>query len=64
MVSLVLTLEPATMAIRGRFGLANALEIASISAANNGPALAMGAKRAMPWVVPSARCAVPKASFT
>ena len=48
MVSLVDTLEPATMAASGRFGLARALLIASISAASKGPAQAMGANWAMP----------------
>ncbi|MNY49730.1 hypothetical protein D3C86_1851830 [compost metagenome] len=48
MVSLVLTLLPATMAIRGRFGLASALLMASISAASSGPAQAIGAVSAMP----------------
>jgi hypothetical protein len=48
MVSLVLTLEPATMATSGRFGLARALVMASISAASSGPAQATGANWAMP----------------
>ena len=48
MVSLVLTLLPATMAINGRFGLARAVPMASISAASSGPALATGAYCAMP----------------
>jgi len=48
MVSLVLTLEPATMAINGRLGLAKAWVMASISAASNGPAQATGANWAMP----------------
>ena len=39
---------PATMATRGRFGWASALEIASISAASSGPAQATGAYCAMP----------------
>ena len=42
------TLEPATMATSGRFGLASALLIASISAASSGPAQATGANWAMP----------------
>ena len=64
MVSLVETLEPATIATSGRAGFASALPSASSSAAISGPAQAAGAKRATPWVVASARCAVPKASFT
>ena len=40
MVSLVLTLEPATIASSGRFGCASALVMASISAASSGPAQA------------------------
>ncbi len=48
MVSLVDTLLPATMAIRGRLGLASAVLMASISAASNGPAQAIGAYWAMP----------------
>ncbi len=63
-VSLVDTFDPATMATSGRFGLASALASASSSAAISGPAQATGAYWAMPWVVPSARCAVPKASLT
>ena len=47
-VSLVDTLEPATIATSGRFGSVSALEIASISAANSGPAQAIGANCAMP----------------
>jgi len=45
---LVLTLLPATMATKGRFGAARALPMASISAASKGPAEAMGAVSAMP----------------
>ncbi len=63
-VSLVETLEPATIATSGRAGCASALPSASSSAASSGPAQATGANVAMPWVVASARCAVPKASFT
>jgi len=48
MLSLVLTLEPATIATSGRFGLASALLIASSSAASSGPAQATGANCAMP----------------
>ena len=48
MVSLVLTLLPATMAASGRLGLAKALVMASISAESRGPAHAMGANCAMP----------------
>ncbi|MNY36043.1 hypothetical protein D3C86_1705020 [compost metagenome] len=64
MVSLVETLEPATMATSGRAGWPSARPSASISAASSGPAQATGAYLAMPWVVASARCAVPKASLT
>ena len=63
-VSLEETLEPATIAISGRFGFANARLNASNSAAINGPAQAIGANLATPLVVASARCAVPNASFT
>ncbi|MNV49446.1 hypothetical protein D3C71_1414000 [compost metagenome] len=48
MVSLVETLEPATMAASGRWGWARALVRASISADSSGPAQAMGANCAMP----------------
>ncbi|MNT07985.1 hypothetical protein D3C72_1427090 [compost metagenome] len=48
MVSLVDTLEPATMAASGRLGLASALLMASISADSSGPAQATGAYSAMP----------------
>ena len=48
MVSLVETLEPATMATSGRFGLARAVWMASISAASSGPAQAVLAYSAMP----------------
>src|SRR5260370_23934834 len=48
LVSLVDTLEPATMAASGRRGLARALVMASISADSRGPAQAMGANWAMP----------------
>ena len=64
MVSFEETLEPATIATNGRFGLASARLNASSSAAINGPAQATGANLATPFVVASARCAVPKASFT
>ena len=64
MVSLVETFDPATIAMSGRLGLARARPNASSSAASSGPAQATGANRAMPWVVASARCAVPNASFT
>ncbi len=47
-VNLVLTLEPATMASKGRLGLASACEMASISAASNGPAQATFAYSAIP----------------
>ena len=48
MVSLVLTLEPATIATSGRLGLASAFVMASISAASSGPAQATLAYCAMP----------------
>ena len=48
MVSLVLTLEPATIATSGRDGCASALVMASISAASSGPAQATLASCAMP----------------
>ena len=48
MVSLVDTLEPATIATSGRFGWASALVMASISAASSGPAQAIFAYCAMP----------------
>ena len=47
-VSLVETLDPATMATKGRFGSAKARLRASNSAAINGPAQATFAKRAIP----------------
>ena len=62
-VSLVDTLEPATIATNGRLGASSAAPSASSSPAINGPAQATGAKRAMPSVVASALCAVPKASL-
>jgi len=64
MVSLEDTLEPPTMATSGRFGSCSALPRASISAPMRMPAQATGAYLAMPWVVASARWAVPKASLT
>jgi len=64
MASLEDTLAPPTIATSGRFGFCSAFDRASISAPIRMPAQATGAKRAMPWVVASARCAVPKASFT
>ena len=64
MVSLVDTLEPATIAASGLAGWPSALPSASSSAASKGPAQAMGANFAMPCVVASARCAVPNASLT
>ena len=64
MVSLVDTLDPATIAISGRAGAASALPSASSSADISGPAQATVAYFAMPWVVASARCAVPNASLT
>ena len=64
MVSLLETFEPATMATIGRLGVFNAAPSASNSAASKGPAQAIFANLAMPWVVASARWAVPKASLT
>ncbi|MPN36840.1 hypothetical protein SDC9_184352 [bioreactor metagenome] len=64
MVSLDETLEPPTIATSGRFGSCSALDRASISAPISTPAQATGAYLAMPWVVASARWAVPKASLT
>ena len=58
------TFDPPTIATSGRAGRSSARESASISAAISGPAHATVAKRAMPCVVASARCAVPNASFT
>ena len=62
--SLVDTLEPATIATIGFSGVCIARPSASNSAANKGPAAAIGAKRAAPSVDASARCAVPNASIT
>lgn len=64
MVSLVDTLEPAIMATSGRLGFASAEPSAFSSAASSGPAQAIGAWRAMPSVLASARWAVPNASLT
>ena len=55
MVSFEDTLEPATIATKGRLGLASARLKASNSAAIKGPAQAMGANLATPFVVASAR---------
>ena len=63
MVNLVETFDPATMATMGRFGVLSAAPRASSSAASSGPAQAIGANLAMPWVVASALCAVPNASL-
>ena len=63
-IVLLETLEPPTMATSGRFGSCRALPSASISAPIRMPAQATGAYLAMPWVVASARWAVPKASLT
>ena len=52
------------MAISGRAGSSSAAASASSSATSSGPAQAMGAKRATPWVEAWARCALPKASMT
>jgi len=62
--SLVDTFEPATMASSGRAGLSNAVSSADNSLTSSGPAQAMAAYFATPWVLASARCAVPKASMT
>ncbi len=64
MLSLVDTFEPATIATSGRRGASSARASASSSAASSGPAQAIGAKAAIPYVVASARCAVPNASLT
>ena len=64
MVSLVDTLEPATMAASGRAGWASARPSASSSAVISGPAQATGAASASACSVHSLRWAVPKASFT
>ncbi|MNN38977.1 hypothetical protein D3C81_1529980 [compost metagenome] len=64
MVNLVDTLEPATIATSGLAGSPRALPNASSSAASKGPAQATAAYLAIPWVVASARWAVPNASFT
>ena len=63
-VSLVDTLEPATMASSGRAGFSSAVSSADNSLTSSGPAHAIGAYFATPWVLASARCAVPKASMT
>ena len=63
-VNLEDTLEPATIATKGRLGLAKARLKASNSAAISRPAQAIGANLATPLVVASARWAVPKASLT
>ncbi len=63
-VSLVDTLEPATMASSGRAGFSSAVSSADSSLTSSGPAQATGANFATPWVLASARCAVPKASMT
>src|SRR5690606_40142585 len=54
-VSFVDTLDPATIAINGRFGFSSAVSSASSSLMSNGPAQATGAKRATPCVLASAR---------
>ena len=63
-VSLVETLEPATMASSGRAGFSSARVSASSSAISSGPPQAILASRITPWVEAWARCAVPKASIT
>ena len=50
-MSLVDTLEPPTIAIKGRLGLSNALPKALSSATNSGPAQAIFTNLAMPWVL-------------
>ena len=62
--NLVETFEPPTIAAMGRAGFARAFSKASNSWASSGPAQALGAKRATPWVEACARWAVPKASMT
>ena len=62
--SLVDTFDPPTIATSGRAGRASALPSASSSAQRSGPAHAVGAKRATPWVEAWARWAVPNASIT
>jgi phosphoglycerate kinase len=54
---------PVDLVVAGEMS-ASARVSASISAASSGPAQATRAYLAMPWVVASARCAVPKASLT
>src|ERR1700683_2624480 len=61
-VSLVETLEPATMANSGRAGFSSAVSSADNSLTSKGPAHTMGAYFATPCVLASARCAVPNAS--
>ncbi len=63
-VSLVDTLDPATIASKGRSGFSSAVSSADNSLANSGPAQATGAYLATACVLASARCAVPKASMT
>ena len=63
-VSLVETFEPPTIATSGRAGFSSALSSASSSPTSSGPAQATLANRATPWVLASARCAVPNASIT
>ncbi len=64
-VSLVETLRPATIATSGRFGLgeraADRVDLGREQRAGAGDA---SRTSAMPWVVASARCAVPNASLT
>ena len=52
------------MATTGRAGFRSTRSSASSSAISSGPAQATGAYFATPWVLASARCAVPKASIT
>ena len=63
-VNLVDTLEPPTIATSGRAGLSNALLNASNSLTSKGPAQAVGAYFATPWVLACALWAVPNASIT
>ena len=64
-VSLVETFEPPTIATSGRFGLLERrLERVELARPAAGRRRRPARTCAMPWVLASARCAVPKASFT
>ena len=52
------------MASSGLAGFSSAVSSADNSLTSSGPAHAIGAYFATPWVLASARCAVPKASMT